>query len=77
MTTIVERDSSNSALVAVLIFLLAVGLAAAYWGGAFTSRETRVIENNRIIEKEKVLPLPVPDKPSTQSEKPSTDQPAQ
>jgi hypothetical protein len=79
MTTIVERDSSNSVVVALLILLLAVGLGIAYFSGAFTGgTTTRIIENNRTIEKETVLPVPMPEeKSASQPEKPAQEQPAQ
>jgi len=52
MTTIVERDSSGSSALAIVLLaiLVAAGLAIAYWSGAFGGKTT-IIENNRTIER--------------------------
>ncbi len=62
MTTIVEKDSSTSAvlLIFVIVLLIAGGLGFAYMNGAF-GEKTTVIENNKTVEnKTVVVPVQTP-----------------
>ncbi|MDD5260793.1 MAG: hypothetical protein PHD76_02995 [Methylacidiphilales bacterium] len=72
MTTIIEKDSSTSAILLVFAVLLLVagGLFFAYMNGAFGARTT-VIENHKTIEnKTFVMPEQPPSHAESSEKKP-------